>query len=391
MIVEILQFMKMVSAGIFYYLPVHLVVFVAFPLILRTFLSARYESFHSASRDDFKVSVVIPEYMEDLDVFERCLRSVRDNNPDEIIVVSDDGRPEVVELSRKYGAKVYTFPKRVGKRRSLVQGWRMATGDLIVHVDSDTILNDGAIDEIIKPFDDPQVAGVQGRVSVYRTGSWFAWRMGQLIELNRDFNCRALNGHLVVIDGRFNCWRREWLLEHAERLLNERFLGVRCEIGDDRYLTQSANLEGFKTVYQNTATAKSASQETYFKFVKQQLRWARSGYKAFFKDFVNRLKAPLPYYIFLVTYYVGPVSFTAAILHDVFFAPSSLFLPLWSVIPMAVLGSSIIVILRRLAVKFYDLKPKELLYMGVSSLFVCYPMMLYAIATVRKQNFWETR
>jgi cellulose synthase/poly-beta-1,6-N-acetylglucosamine synthase-like glycosyltransferase len=394
MFTEILQILKLISEGIFYYLAIHFLVFIVSPLVARRTYAARYRSIGNMRRGKgFTVSVVIPEFNEKLEVFERTLRTVAENSPDEIIVVHDDGRREIGEVAARYGAKVFAFPNRVGKRRALVQGWMMAKGDIVVHVDSDEILHENAINEIVKPFEDQHVVGVQGRNLVYRTGSWLTWRVSQLIEINRDWNNRALNGCLVVVDGRFNAWRRDWLLKHVDSFLNERFLGERCEIGDDRFLTWQANLEGFKTVYQPTAIAETASPPTYKGYIKQQLRWARSGYKAFFKDITSGLtrRVPWQYNFFQLCYYMGPLSFTAAIIHDIFFAPPLVSIPIWAVIPLAIIGSGLITLIRRLAVGFKSTTLTEFLLLGATSLFVHYPMMLYALVTMKKQSYWLTR
>jgi len=397
MFIELLQLWGLVS-GTFHYLVVHFFAFVVFSLIVRHMYARGYAPFTGRSSSNphrhLRVSVVIPEYNEDLEILERTLESVAENRPDEVIVVHDDGRTEVRELASKYGAKVISLPERVGKRRALVHGWQVASGDIIVHVDSDVMLHKSAIDEIIKPFEsDPKIVGVQGRNLVYRRKSWFAWRLSELIEANRDWNNKALNGRLVVVDGRFNAWRRDWLLKHVDQFLNERFLGRLCEIGDDRFLTWLANLEGFRTVYQATAVAETASPRTYVDYIKQQLRWARSGYKFFFKDFISGLvkRVPWQYVLFQVSYYLGPLSFTVAILYDTLFAPPLLSIPLWSIVPLAVIGSGLIALMRRLAVGLTKMTITEFLLLGATSLFIHYPLMLYALATMMKQGSWLTR
>lgn len=393
MIIEIFQFFKTLAEGIFYYLPFHLIFFVVVPLIVRWKRAQKYFTAHSLDRKAIRVSVVIPEYNEDLQIFEKCLQSVVSNFPDEIIIVYDDGRREIEDLARKYGAKIYRFPQRVGKRRALVKGWEIASGDIIVQIDSDVILSENAINEIVKPFSDEMVVGVQGKNVACMTKSWFSWRMSQLIEINRDMNNRALNGHLVVIDGRFNAWRRMWLLKQIHPFLNEYFLGKKCEIGDDRFLTWKANLEGYKTVYQSTAIAQTMSPRSYVGFIKQQLRWARSGYKAFFKDITSGLwkKVSLSYNLLQICYYLGPLSFSLSVIHDTLLVPPIFLLPVWAVVPIAIFGSAIIAIIRRFAVGFYSLTLKEFVLYGVWSLFVGFPLMLYALFTVRNQAQWGTR
>lgn len=393
MITEVFQLLKMLLEGVFYYLPIHLIFFVIFPLFVRKIKANGYQRRHSLDRKSVTVSVVIPEYQEDLAIFEECLKSVTENKPDEIIVVYDDGREQIRTLAEKYGAKVYGFRSRVGKRAAMVQGWKMAQGDLVVHVDSDEVLYPNAINEIVKPFADDLVVGVEGKNLVYRTGSWFSYRMSQIIEANRDLNNKALNGCLVVIDGRFNAWRRKWLLSQQDQFLNEYFLGKRCEIGEDRFLTQQANLQNYKTCYQDTAIAFTAAPPAYLGFIKQQLRWARSGYKALFKDIKLGLarKAGLAYNIFQFCYYLSPVSFSLALVHDILFSPPILALPLWLIIPTAIFGSGLIATIRRLAVGFYSLNLKEFILLGVTAIFISYPLMLYALATIRTQSVWGTR
>lgn len=392
MLIEFLQFCKMIVEGTFYYLPLHLILIVLLPLLVRRILARKYSPSHSLE-NNVKASVVIPEHKEDLTVFEKCLKSVADNKPDEILVVHDDGRTEVRNLAQKYGAETYSFSHRVGKRTALVHGWYKAASDIIIHVDSDVILHENALKEIVKPFDDNAVMGVQGKNQVNSQGSWFSWRMSQLLELNRDLSNKALNNHLVVVDGRFNAWRRKFLTTNADAFLKEHFLGKLCEIGDDRFLTAQANLGGYKTVYQETAVAETSSPSTYIKFLKQQLRWLRSGYKAFFKDFATGVprKVSLFYTFAQICYYMGSISFTAAIIHDLLYAPPILTLPLPTLIPIAIIGSGIIATIRRFAVKFYPLTLKEFFLLGATSIFIAYPLALYALATIRRQSVWGTR
>lgn len=392
MIIEVLQLAKMILLGVFYYLPIHLMIFIVLPITLRNIRARKYVGAASLSRK-VKVSVVVPEFNEEIKIFEKCIKSIVENKPDEIIVVHDDAREKIRVLAEKYGAKVYSFPRRVGKRAALVKGWEMATGDIIVQVDSDVYLAKNAIDEIIKPFSDQLVVGVQGKFIVYENGSWASYCLSRIIEVNRDLTNKALNGFLVVIDGRLCAWRREWLLRQKESFLNEYFMGRRCEFGDDRFLTQMANHQGYKTCYQDTAIAFSAPPPTLKSFLKQQIRWARSGYKAFFRDFKLGLwkRAPLAYIVHTLCYYLAPISFTLSIIQGIFFAEPVLSIPLWLTIPVAIIGSCIISLIRRLAAYTYDITPKEFLFVGFASLFLLYPLKLYALATIRKQQNWLTR
>ncbi|MEM4620902.1 MAG: glycosyltransferase [Desulfurococcaceae archaeon] len=406
MIIEILQFIYLLTRGYFYYLPIHLLVFVIFPLVIRHFKAKKYNSnvyennlYVKCSNSDpplnrgYKISVIVPVHNEDPNVFEECMRSISANKPDEIVVVQDDNREDIRQIAEKYRAKVISLSERVGKRKALAIGWEIASGEIIIHVDSDTILHENAIDNIIQPFRDKSVVGVQGKVLIKPSKSWLSTLMSDIIELNRDLNNKALNGHLVVVDGRFNAWRRGFLLSVKDEFLNEKFLGRKCEIGDDRFLTYKANLMGYKTCYQEKALAESVAPSSLKKFLRQQLRWGRSGYKAFFKDIYSGLvmKVSLTYNILQFTYYLAPLSFTIALIHDTLFTIPVVKIPVYAVIPIAIIGSSTIALIRRLAVGVRRFTFKEFIVMGFFGLFISYPLMLYALLTIHKQSSWLTR
>ncbi len=391
MFFEIEELIKMVTTGAFYYLPIHLIAFVLMPLLIRYFYGKGYKPHNSLK--SAKVSVIIPEYGENIGIFEKCVSSIAASKPDEIIVVHDDNRKEIDDIAKKYGVASYVFKERGGKRIALVKGWELAKNDIVVQLDSDEILERNAIEEIVKPFEDSMVVAVQGKNLVYDTGSKFANQLSTVVEYNRDWNCKALNGNLVVADGRFNAWRKEFLLKHKDGFLNDKWFGENSVIGDDRWLTQTANAEGYKTVYQNTAVAATASPESYLKYIKQQLRWMRSGYKFLYTDFKKKLPSKTRWlYTYLqVAYYLGPFSFAVALIHDGLFSPpiSNASWPL--IIAISVLGSSLIVLLRRCAVGYFKVSTFDLFRLGFSALFIEYPTSIYALLTVKKQENWGTR
>ncbi|MEM4969899.1 MAG: glycosyltransferase [Sulfolobales archaeon] len=169
MIVETIELYETITGKGLYYLPIHFLIFVILHTSIALATSRKPIEYRSLRRGDVRVSVVIAEYGEKPEIFERVMRSVAMNKPDEAIIVHDDGSEEIAMIARRYGAKVITLKGRVGKKRALAIGWREASGDIVVHVDSDTILTERAIEEIVKPFDNPRVVGVQGRNMVFRT------------------------------------------------------------------------------------------------------------------------------------------------------------------------------------------------------------------------------
>ncbi|AWR96206.1 glycosyltransferase [Acidianus sulfidivorans JP7] len=399
MLFELLNILYMIENGVFIYFPINFAIFFVLRQLLLRYHSKKYRPYKSGlTRDKVKVSVVIPEYNEDLAIFEKCVRSAAKNNPDEIIVVHDDKRKEIVDIAKKYGAKVISSSKRLGKRAALILGWLNATGDIIVQLDSDTIMEKNTVDEIIKPFADPKVAGVQGRPVLFRTDSRLSYLFGQIIEYSRDVVCRALNGTLNVIDGKIAAYRRTYLLESVKYFNTENYGKNKIVVADDKALTYYANMRGYKTVYQSTAVARSAAQPTLLKFLNQQLRWARSGYLYLIKEIKSGLffKMPGKYRFHMLTYLLAPFSFALALI-DELFVPG---VTAWSLTYLAEYGFNIPLILysvlifilgmylsMKISFKLLGLKlPDKISFidsvtLGVIGLFVIFPMFIYAAIT----------
>ncbi len=397
MIVEILEFLRMLETGEIYWLPFHLLIFIVLSLSLRDFLANRHKPSIYADEDP-PVSVIIPTYKENPDILRNCVRAAANDKPEEIIIIHDDGLDSVERIGREFGATVISFPKRVGKRKAMVEGWKRAKYDIIVHLDGDEIVENGCLGELVKPLQDAKVVGVGGRSVAYLNthpnglGSWIAWRLSILQEINRGFTCKALRPHLVNIDGRVNAWRRSFLLKHEKDFLNDMFMGKRSDIGDDRYLTQAANLEGWNTTYQESAIAGTASPASFKDYVKQQLRWTRSGYKFFYLDIKRGLRnVTWFYYLSQVFFYGAAVSFLFAIIHDTFLIPPVYGLSLGTLPVVMFLGSSLVAVIGMLFAGRRQVKLREFLCFGLIGVLVMFPTTLYAMFTVRKQSTWGTR
>jgi cellulose synthase/poly-beta-1,6-N-acetylglucosamine synthase-like glycosyltransferase len=387
---------------------------------LRGYLARTYKPYSEGlKRENVKVSVVIPEYNEDLDIFEKVVKSAVENKPDEIIIVYEDGRKEIEKIAKKYKAKgvniiVFNPGIRLGKRASLALAWMIAKGDIIVQLDSDTIMQSGAIDEIIKPFSDPKVVGVQGHPLLFRTGGKIPYILGQVIELSRDIVCKMLDGELVVIDGKIAAYRRDFLIKNIKEFLIEKWGKKIIIVADDRALTFLANIQGYKTVYQSTALALSAAQPTLTKFILQQLRWARSGYLYLIKDIKTGLffKSTRRYRFQMLTYLFAPVSFTVAWVQtflanvEVVNIVGAYINSIVSLnIPVILFSLFVFIVglamtfnfgMKALGIDYNEIKKLSItafdyVVLGIIGLFVIYPMTLYAMVTYRNVTSWLTR
>lgn len=96
----------------------------------------------------------IPKFLESL--------KKQTRKPDEIILV-DSSTDNTPKLMKPHVNKViFTEPK--GCCYARIIGIKNATGDIIVFTDIDAILYPNWLEELIKPFDDPEIKVIQGRI-----------------------------------------------------------------------------------------------------------------------------------------------------------------------------------------------------------------------------------
>ncbi len=92
-----------------------------------------------------KVSVVIPTYNEEHTI-ERTIASVASQaSPFDIVVVDGGSTDRTIEVSKSW-ARVLTAP--LGRALQMNHGWRASTGDIVLFLHADTLLPNGALDQV---------------------------------------------------------------------------------------------------------------------------------------------------------------------------------------------------------------------------------------------------
>jgi hyaluronan synthase len=389
MIIEIMQFCDLLINHRIHFLFFFFIFFVVIPTVWIKKKSQSYKAFSGSTKP---VTVIVPAYKEDYKIFNDCLESIQKQHPEKLIVAIDSNDEKMREIAKKNNAYLISFNERVGKRRAMAAAWEKVETDIVVHVDSDTILVEGCLAEITKPFDDPKIFGVAVKHDPFSTGSHLSYLFAKLIEGNYTINSRALTNGLVVVNGQCNAWRRNFLLSQKEFFINERWLGVISHIGEDRFLSREALKAGGKTVFQETAQTTSAAQPTFKNFAKQQLRWRRSGTKFFVKDIKEKVFPSALYGYKCLTYYLAPIIFLIAVAVDLLFFPlGNNFIP-WYLIPVTItIGSALIGLFRQLIFFGKPVTGWTIIFQGLIGLFVILPLSIYGIITVYKQNIWGTR
>jgi hyaluronan synthase len=264
--------------------PLHLFsIFVAVIWILWTLkvlLSRRYRPWTVPYRTS--TSVVVPVVDEPPELFREVLGRIGEQAPDETIVVINGPRnPALEAICDEFAAGLtWTWTPVAGKRNAVRAGVEMASGEIVVLVDSDTIWTEGTLAELVKPFADPEVGGVTTRQRILAHERNLLTRWADWLENSRALYAmpaQSVLGQVGCLPGRTIAFRREILLRSMPAFLRERFLGVFLEISDDRTLTNCTLKQGYRTVYQSTSLVYTDAPTRIGKLVRQQYRWARGS------------------------------------------------------------------------------------------------------------------
>jgi len=258
-------------------------------LVIRTLLWVRYKPVAGVTPEQApRLSIVIPAYNEGAMIrqaVEACVRAEYPHDRLEIILVNDGSTDDTalhVELARRECpelVQVIHLPANAGKRAALAAGFARATGDILVTVDSDSVIERGALLAITGPFRDPRVGAVAGKVCVLNRFHSILPRMLHVrFVLSFDFlrSVQSSYGTVYCCPGALSAYRATVIARLVPAWLRQRFLGGECTIGEDRALTNDVLAIGYKAVYQRTAVVHTVAPETYGKLCKMLLRWDRS-------------------------------------------------------------------------------------------------------------------
>jgi exopolysaccharide biosynthesis polyprenyl glycosylphosphotransferase len=117
------------------------------------------------------ISIVIPAYNAE-HTLPYTLRALQNQTISrdlyEVIVVDDASTDGTAAVAQEFGVR-YRMQNKEGPAAARNLGVRAARGEIILFTDSDCIPREDWVEKMVKPFDDPQVAGVMGRYLTRQT------------------------------------------------------------------------------------------------------------------------------------------------------------------------------------------------------------------------------
>lgn len=276
-------------------------------IVIRTLLWVRYRPVAAVSTDEApRMTVIIPAYNEGAMVrraVDACARAEYPRDRLEIIVIDDGSTDDTwsyVDAARRERpglVQAIRLPVNAGKRAALAAGFARATGEILVTVDSDSLVEQGALLAIAGPFRNERVGAVAGKVCVLNRFQSVLPRMLHVrFVLSFDFlrSVQSTYGTVYCCPGALSAYRASVVQALIPGWLHQRFLGEACTIGEDRALTNDVLAAGYQSVYQRTAVVQTLAPETYRKLCRMFLRWDRSYIREEIRLWKIMWKLPFP-------------------------------------------------------------------------------------------------
>jgi hyaluronan synthase len=353
------------------------------------------------------VGVVIPIYNEDPKMLMLCLESlIKQTRPPDSIWIIDDGSTNAdcynaatkFKLDHKETDIRVIHKENSGKREAQKKAFDLCPADVWITVDSDTQLESTAIENILGPFEDPEVGAVAGRLHGFNWDTNWLTRIIDIEFTGSFVTGRASSsviGSVVVTCGGLAAYRGDLIMNNLDDYMNETFMGKKVMAGDDRRLTQYALKDYGRAVYQNSAVGWTLLPERWSHLIRQRVRWSASWYRGTAWCLWN-LSPKQPAWWLVLVQAIAFLIFTFSLPYIVFksaFIGIGLFLfyTVWSIM------LSMIRAMKLLTVERADMSTKQIMLsvllapaVSVLYFFVLNPIRWYSLIKVFELD-WSTR
>jgi len=285
------------------------------------------------------VSLIISAKNEENHIRETVRHAFESRYPShlfEVIVIDDgstDKTPELLtQLSNEYPRlRVLRHSENKGKRYAMATGAMEAKNDILVFVDSDSLVDEEGVYRIVQPFHDKAIGAVAGEISVVVEKDNFFSKMEvvryQISQRVIKASESLFNG-VTCCSGPFAAYRRISVLRVLPDWLNQSFAGQQATFGDDRSLTNYI-LRTHRVIFHHGAVCRTYVPRTWHDYFHQQLRWKKSWARETIiaSTFIWR-KHPLtaiPFYLgILITLFSPLIALRALVYLPIFLSVSPL-------------------------------------------------------------------
>ncbi|MBO4631629.1 MAG: glycosyltransferase [Lentisphaeria bacterium] len=386
--------------------------FMLFYLMLNAVLAVFYRPAWKLSDCELPpCTIIVPAYNEGEHVA-KTLRSLLESDfPAEkmqILAINDGSQDDtyawILHAAERSNGRItpVNLIRNGGKKHALYRGIMMAKHEIIVTVDSDSLVERNAIRSIVSAFNHPEIGGVAGRIRVSNLSDGIIPQMmdiGFLFSFEILRSAQSLHGWVMCTPGALSAYRKSVITPFLKDWLNQRFLGLPAKIGEDRALTTMILRAGYRVTFERDALADTRVPHTYGKFCRMLLRWTRSDIREnllILQYCFSRHDIPLFRWICFLLHTVAQIVNTVvpALITPilvgmiVFFPKDGLFWSLYSGISLGMISALVpaLIYARRVSL----LNAAWALFFSIYSVFALSWISLYAFFSLRNTS-WLTR
>jgi poly-beta-1,6-N-acetyl-D-glucosamine synthase len=260
------------------------------------------------------ISFIIPTY-NDSNTIGNTIESIYNsyNGKFEIIVVNDGSTDNTLEIlkkiKKKYPLKLISNKKNLGKVKSMNLAFNYTKGRIVSIIDSDTILNKKAVEEVIARLENDSVAAVSCRYSPIENG--FLVRMQ-----NIEFGLWTLvQSSLANLGSAMSMW--------GGCMFVKREVFIKVGFFSENALTEDVDLalkigEVGCRVQECSIAVKSSVPKNFFDFWRQRIRWEAGYAQNILKHIGFFIRRPIGIFFFF-SYLSLYVTFLVTLFTNAFF------------------------------------------------------------------------
>ncbi|KAK7419215.1 hypothetical protein QQZ08_010927 [Neonectria magnoliae] len=225
------------------------------------------------------VTIVIPAYNESSFValaMDSIRRSDYPRRKLQVVAIDDGSTDDTWKHIRTAAAVLeaagiscltHRHEYNLGKRTAICTGFRLSRGDIIVSLDSDSILHQRALRHLVAPImRDARVGGVAGHLTALNVKDRMVPRLLDIL-FNTGGNIpRAAQSHVggfvTILPGALSAFRASAVKPLLDGLSETTFLGAQLRHGEDVELTMGLLQADWTTTYQSSAVVYTTVPET---------------------------------------------------------------------------------------------------------------------------------
>ena len=250
--------------------------YLLFPLILYLLSFVSTRAYEKVSNESSTVSFIVAALNEEKVIrqkIENCLEIDYPIDKIQFIFVLDgstDGSYEIVKSHEHLGFICLHDPQRRGKTAAINRAMEIASGDVVVFSDANSMFDRNAIKNLLQNLSDETIGGVCGRKGIVSNddrassrGDSFYWNIESVIKM-----LQSKIGSISTGDGEIFALRRKLYQKMPENIIN-----------DDTAITFDIINAGYRVVYEPSAVTYEEASLTLKDDFNVKVRMVAGGYQ----------------------------------------------------------------------------------------------------------------